>query len=1241
MKKLKKALSFLTSAVMAFTMMGSSVSVVADYETTTNEKPVGVQATDYSVSGSSSFSSLLSTAFTEEIDNQEIDSRYTILGVDITDNKGTVEYSVLYDCTLTVAIYDETSGKLMTTASAELTAEGEKASLSFNSELMPEYFVVKAFVIDPETMRPLNKAYVSNKYTQAMVELDNLTVDDFEGRVVVNLDNSKKDNFVVFDSDINVFYENFTLSETQDSEGTSIFVVETADNSIKSLKSGDKFAFMGSSDMSETDIGTVASISVSGDTVTIYAAPLTDMVLDDFFDCVKISAKESENISESENPELLGADSDSEDKNIGSLKIEIDDEKNTAKISYNYEKKTDDKVVSGTCGVSVLFDSTGTDIKLNNGILTVTVKIKYEVTLNTTVTIQTPDTWEIPIEKAKIPIAGGLCFELDIKFYLTIQAKLTAEIKLEGTIGFEYDTSKEDVTNLTTTPVIKSDIKVEGTITVGFKIAPKLALIDSKIASVGAEVDISAAIKGKLVLAEATSAKPNEKHACSKCIDGTSTIDGKVSAEVKFLDNAKTTFKRTILHKTFEGPKWYASFTYGDGEFNAECPHKSYKVDITVVDPNGAIVPNAEITYTDKNLGNLSTKENTVKTDVNGKAVIYLCGPEKKGQKSNRTRLSFSAPGYKDRVETVAMKNEATTCVCMMYPSEGRWSKFEYYDGCICAISEDGVLYYGKPTTYYTNSMTKVFDNVADAYPIFGWFNGCVFITSDGDVYEAEIVSQTSNSMTFEFDLKLKNAVELHTNFNSDMYAIDDKNNLYSWDSYGSRSPQLIEHNVKKYNDGYIIKTNGDLLKLREDKIILSNVKYVTRSGGDNKSTWCITNNNELYVQGIYGQRYNPDPIKVMDNVFKISTFDGSVMVVKNDGSVYSFGENSYGQLGTGDNTERYELTKVADNAAAVAVRSKKSIMVTRKSYNNTLYLTGDCHFIELDGEQFKRNNFTEIKVNDQPIDNIKEIVVGLNYFCILKRDGLLYYVNDTAYLIPCPDETDTLSATAIITTSDSEILNATETETELTTEEKTYEGLIPNNIYNVYAMRSRNAENPFGNDNLIFIDQFVSDENGCLTFNYDHPADEVHEVVIKAMSEMESGNAKITSAEAENNNATIAWEAFPNAEKYMVCRYENGLAVPVAETEELTYTINGLEEGTSYGFVVKTFVGGEWSETKLNDYTFVTTTEPGFFDGWTDQDYIDYVNKTTSDGSDFQILDDNQLQAIEYVLSLDYDKAS
>ena len=93
-----------------------------------------------------------------------------------------------------MGIYDEDGIQMITSASSEVTPEQKNIIIELDSEKMPEYFYIKAFLADSNTLRPMCTAYESPNYTQEMQEFFAKTTDDFEEEKVLNLDEDKTNN---------------------------------------------------------------------------------------------------------------------------------------------------------------------------------------------------------------------------------------------------------------------------------------------------------------------------------------------------------------------------------------------------------------------------------------------------------------------------------------------------------------------------------------------------------------------------------------------------------------------------------------------------------------------------------------------------------------------------------------------------------------------------------------------------------------------------------------------------------------------------------------------------------------------------------------------------------------------------------------------------------------------------------------------------------------------------------------
>src|SRR5437870_13441059 len=71
---------------------------------------------------------------------------------------------------------------------------------------------------------------------------------------------------------------------------------------------------------------------------------------------------------------------------------------------------------------------------------------------------------------------------------------------------------------------------------------------------------------------------------------------------------------------------------------------------------------------------------------------------------------------------------------------------------------------------------------------------------------------------------------------------------------------------------------------------------------------------------GDYDRRNIPTLINTIHNVIAISVGGVHSMIVNNDGQIYTFGYNFYGQLGLGDNTNRNIQTLIPNIPNIIAI---------------------------------------------------------------------------------------------------------------------------------------------------------------------------------------------------------------------------------------------------------------------------------------------------------------------------------
>lgn len=280
---MKRVTKQVLSALLAIIIIATSVPFTAFAEegNTQGNQNVSADMGDMSLTATNSFGEMLAESLSEQTAEQ--DNGYYISDVEYQDDCALVKFATKQDCTIRVAVYEEDSGRMITSASEEVLAADTEVIVNFEDAL-PGYFVLKAFMLDENTAA-LCKAYTCNEETKMYEEFEKTTVEDYPEDKVINLDESVDNNFLVMSDD--------TTTVTADGEKntlvsynneTGVYTFNNIDGQIKSLKVGDIFYF-DNGNVEELTFIKVGSIEINGTVAYITEAEAS---IEEVFDTVKI-----------------------------------------------------------------------------------------------------------------------------------------------------------------------------------------------------------------------------------------------------------------------------------------------------------------------------------------------------------------------------------------------------------------------------------------------------------------------------------------------------------------------------------------------------------------------------------------------------------------------------------------------------------------------------------------------------------------------------------------------------------------------------------------------------------------------------------------------------------------------------------------------------------------------------------------------------------------------------------------
>lgn len=1125
-----------------------------------------------SLQGNNSFGNMLADELTGKVQEQLENNGNNVFSVEMKGQAATVSFETLQNAILTVAIYDEEGKKLLASGNQEVSAEERVAEVDI-AETVPQYFYVRAFLTDKETLQPLCPLYDSPMYTKEMQEFLAKTTDDFEEERVLNLDDDKTNNFAVYNEETVIVPDKDGVNVLVSADDENyVYVIENADESVKSLQAGDIFVYEYTEGV--TLIVKVACIEVDDTTATITGEKLS---MEEVFDYVKIDSEaglekadiDASNLEEGVSYEGLVLYSD------GEIETYAIDEEAVTKVATSYqfmEKRLGDGVkLSGSLDFNL---EASIKVYLSFKYQYLELKLDYSVKLQGSLSAERmgKDAFKIPLAFIGISPIPGVYIELTPSFIVEAQGKATWSGTLKGTIGIAI-ASDEGVKNLTSLPEFKSEFRAKLSVFLGLSLEPKLSVVSDKFAKASLEATVGAEVKAELSYKEPSSSKV---HGCDDCINGDITGRIKVNCKAKIFNSEKLTFKAE-MGTTCKISDFYYSLDYDEFGWG-KCPHYLYKIAITAVNQSGKSVKKANITaaegfYVQGDAGkgqeitdiSEAVRREKITTDERGLAVGYLLSgdynltieKEEFGTIQKKIQVVDREKSFRVKfaLEGGEVKNKAANKRLVMG------------NDCSGVITANGDLYMwganslgwlGDGTRISKSMPTKVLSSVVDlslakntSYYIYEdeWAGGwCGAVTEDGSLYmwgEQPIgsVSSETNLIPTKKRAQVK-LFDITAGYNCGTVMMD--GSLYMWgrNDYGQLGDRTTTYRpapVKVLEQVAAISAGGDFYS---GAMTVDGSLYM----------W---GNNEFGQLGDGTTTNKLSPEKVLDQVVAVSLGADHSGAITADGSLYMWGKNDRGQLGDGTTTDRYTPIKIMDHVASISLGGESTGAVTT---DGSLYMWGSKYEGRDEQGSFKTSKVT---VPTKVMDHVVYVSVGVKFTTgAITEDGSLYTwgYNEFGQLGDGTTE-DKLIPTKIslpspvLTTKNSTIIQndnnpmiemqsiseeAKEQETLLqfstestiapvsftaqatgTTGNVRFYDLVPEETYNFYVVESGEKENSLQASNLLYIDQYRADSSGSLAATYEakRQSDTAVSFVV-GMSKMNLADAEISVPDLKENGS-------------------------------------------------------------------------------------------------------------------------
>lgn len=491
------------------------------------------------------------------LDKQEKENKdYFVSDILIDEDRksATVNYQALTDVELVVAIYDETEQQMITSVNTVVCKSEHSVILKIKTDI-PKFFIAKAYLTDVDSHVPVSIPYKTELYTEQIQQLRSKTVDDFDEKRVVNLDNDKTTNYAVYQEDV------VSVTETEKADivyeqSNGNYLVKNPSKKVLDLKKGDIFSCKLLT--GEIIVLYIDSIYMNGNDIVVKKDNKKELGLSDVFETVKIEDDGKTNdlyVDDTELDENLTCEKMQKQQNKKELKRVSGEVEKERAIKYiiGRDKKDDDtdKNISGKISGNLIFElNTKLKVYLTLSYQYISYTVEYGVKL--AVVVEGGFAHDFKLGRIEIPTSiPGVVMEIKPSIPLEFKGKGTFSTKLGGVLGVGYDSDTKRMQNKCEYPSLTKGFEPEVTFGVGLKGEISLEILSEDLASTTLENSIMVIISAKK---DDLSSSDLIKHECSQCLAGNVKLQFEGKAKMKITNLVE--LERTLLNVNVKLTDW-------------------------------------------------------------------------------------------------------------------------------------------------------------------------------------------------------------------------------------------------------------------------------------------------------------------------------------------------------------------------------------------------------------------------------------------------------------------------------------------------------------------------------------------------------------------------------------------------------------------------------------------------------------------------------------------------------------